>query len=466
MKTEQSERRPALLIVEDDAEIREQMKWALAEDYAVLEASDRRTALAVVRRETPRLVLLDLGLPPDTNGSSEGLATLREILQFDPTMKVVVVTGNSDRANALAAVEGGAYDFIEKPVQLEVLKVILQRAVYLSRLEQENRTLQEHAGGTGFEEILGVSPAMQGIFEMIRRVAGSEVPVLITGESGTGKELVARAIHRQSTRKAGPFIAINCGAIPETLLESELFGYEKGAFTGAHRQQKGKLEYAEQGTLFLDEVGEMSLGLQVKLLRFLQDGRVERIGGRELIEVNTRVLAATNMDLKVAVEKGLFREDLFYRLSVVEIRIPPLRERGEDVLLLAQAFVSQYRDELHSRVKGLSDGAREAIRVHPWPGNVRELQNKIKRAVIMANTTLIQPADLEIPWEGAAKPSTTLKEARARVEKELIQGALASHNWNISRAAEELGVSRQSLHVLIQKYALDKLDNLDKLDKS
>ena len=266
------------------------------------------------------------------------------------------------------------------------------------------------------------------------------------------------AIHRQSTRKAGPFVVINCGAIPENLLESELFGHEKGAFTGAHRQQKGKVEYADGGTLLLDEVGEMPLALQVKLLRFLQDGRVERIGGREQIDVNTRVLAATNVDLKTAVEKGLFREDLFYRLSVVAIQIPPLRERGEDVLLLAQVFVSQYRDELKSQVKGLSDDARHAIQAHPWPGNVRELQNKIKRAVIMANTPLIQPADLEIPWEGsAATPSTTtLKEAKAQLEKDLIHRTLIAQGWNVSRAAEELGVTRQNLHILLQKHGLDK----------
>lgn len=455
MKNEQDKTLPALLLVEDDAEIREQMKWALASEYDVLEATDRRSAMALVRREVPALVILDLGLPPAAGAATEGLAALREILQQSPTVKVIVATGNRERANALAAIEGGAYDFIEKPVQLEVLKVILQRAAYLSRLEQENRTLQKQAGATGFEEILGVSPAMQGIFEMIRRVAGSEVPVLITGESGTGKELVARAIHQQSARKAGPFIAINCSAIPETLLESELFGYEKGAFTGAHRQQKGKLEYAERGTLFLDEVGEMSLGLQVKLLRFLQDGQVERVGGRDSIVVDARVLAATNTDLKGAIEKGRFREDLFYRLNVVPITLPPLRDRGEDVVLLARVFLSRFRG-LNPRVTGLSDDAREAMRAYAWPGNVRELENRIKRAVLMADGPVIQPPGLDLPGGRDGKQPRTLKEARTRVEKELIQGALASRNWNISRAAEDLGMSRQALHDCIRKYDLEK----------
>ncbi len=446
---------PALLLVEDDAEIREQMKWAFASEYTVLEAKDRRTALALLRRETPRLVVLDLGLPPAPDAASEGLAALQEIIQFDPTTKVIVATGNSDRAVALNAIQSGAYDFIEKPVHLDVLRVILQRAAYLSRLEQENLTLQEQASADGFGELIGGSSPMQGVFAMIRRVAGSEVPVLITGESGTGKELVARAIHRQSTRKAGPFIAINCSAIPETLLESELFGHEKGAFTGAQRQQKGKLEYAEKGTLFLDEVGEMSLGLQVKLLRFLQDGRLERVGGRESIAVDARVLAATNSDLKGAIEKGRFREDLFYRLSVVPITLPPLRDRGEDVVVLARAFLSRFRP-LNPRVIGLSDDARETMRAYAWPGNVRELENRIKRAVLMADGPAVQPADLDLTGGRDVKQRRTVKEARARVEKELIQGALASHNWNISRAAEDLGLSRQSLHDCIRKYNLEK----------
>jgi len=456
MKSERNQSPPALLLVEDDAEIREQMKWALAGDYSVLEAEDRRSAMTAIRREAPRLVVLDLGLPPAPDAASEGLAALQEVIQFDPTTKVIVATGNSDRAVALNAIQSGAYDFIEKPVQLDVLRVILQRAAYLSRLEQENRTLQEQAAAGGLGELIGVGSPMQRIFEMIRRVAGSEVPVLITGESGTGKELVARAIHHQSARKARPFIAINCSAIPETLLESELFGYEKGAFTGAHRQQKGKLEYAEGGTLFLDEVGEMSLGLQVKLLRFLQDGRLERVGGRDSIAVDARVLAATNTDLKGAIEKGRFREDLFYRLSVVPITLPPLRDRGEDVVLLVRAFLSRFRG-LNPRVTGLSDNAREAVRAYAWPGNVRELENRIKRAILMATGPTIEPADLDLPDVVLEKPVRTLRGVRAQVEKELIQRALIAQEGNITKAAEKLGISRQALHDYINKYGLEPL---------
>ena len=447
---------PFLLLVEDDPNIREQMKWAMASDYTVLEARDRRAAIAILRREEPGLVLLDLGLPPDADGATEGLATLAEILQFRPMTKVIVLTGNQERGNALAAVQGGAYDFIQKPVQIDVLKVILQRAVYLYRLEMENRVLQERSSSGGFEEIIGVSGTMQRIFEVIRRVAASDVSVLITGESGTGKELVAKAIHRMSARKDGAFVAINCGAIPENLLESELFGYEKGSFTGAHKQQRGKLEYANGGTLMLDEIGEMPLGLQVKLLRFLQDGRLERVGGRESVSVDTRILAATNVDVKAAIARGVFREDLFYRLSVVQLEVPPLREREGDAVMIAQAFVLRYRQALNARVTRLSDEALEAIRAYPWPGNVRELENRIKRAVIMAKTPLVQPADLELPWEGRAKPSVTLKEARSHVEKELIQRALLSQNWNISRAAEDLGISRQTLHEIMHKYGVKK----------
>src|SRR5580765_1892021 len=295
--------RPVLLLIDDDAEIRDQMKWALAADYQLLEAPDRATALAHVREAMPRLILLDLGLPPDIDGASEGLAILREALELNPTAKVIVVTGNSDRAKAVAAIESGAYDFIEKPVQLEVLKIVLQRAAYLSNLEQENRALQEQTGQNEFEGLVGSSAPIQVVFRMIRRVGPSDVPVLITGESGTGKELVARAIHRQSARRTGPFAAINCGAIPETLLESELFGHEKGAFTGAHIQRQGRIESASGGTLFLDEIGEIPLPLQVKLLRFLQEQRIERVGGRQEILVDTRVVAATNADLKKGMQE-------------------------------------------------------------------------------------------------------------------------------------------------------------------
>ena len=458
VRAELSTEKSAVLIVEDDPDILEQMRWGLRANHLIHEAKDRRTAVALMRREVPPLVLLDLGLPPAVDDATEGLATLQEILQFAPRTKIIVATGNSDRANALAAVQSGAYDFIQKPVQLDVLKIILERAAHVYRLEQENRALQERTAGE-FNEIIGVSPPMQHIFEMIRRVSGSDVSVLITGESGTGKELVARAIHQHSSRKAGSFIVINCGAIPENLLESELFGHEKGAFTGAHRQMKGKLEYADGGTLLLDEIGEMPLALQVKLLRFLQDGKLERVGGRELISVDTRILAATNMNLKEAIERRLFREDLFYRLSVVEIAMPSLQQRGEDVVLLAQAFLLRYREVFNARVTGLSEDARASLRAYSWPGNVRELENRMKRAVLMTKAPVLQPSDLELPSNGTAKSSMTLKEATSKLEKELIERALVYQNWNICRAAEDLGISRQTLHESIRKHGLEKPRN-------
>lgn len=445
---------PTLLLVDDDPEIREQMKWALMADYQVVEAEDRRSAIAAVKREAPPLVVLDLGLPPAVDASTEGFAILQEIMQVNPAIKVVVVTGNTDRANALAAIAGGAYDFLEKPVQLDLLKTVLQRAWHVASLERENQALREDVSG-GFEELLGVSPAMQLVYDKIRRVAGSSVPVLITGETGTGKELVARAIHRQSLRKEGPFVAINCGAIPETLIESELFGHEKGSFTGAHKLQKGKVEYSDQGTLFLDEIGDLAMPMQVKLLRFLQEGKIERIGGRESMAVDARIVAATNVPLQEAMEKGRFREDLFYRLGVVELVVPPLRDRGEDTLVLARAFLARFKS-LNAKVNGLSSEACEAIRAYAWPGNVRQLENRMKRAVLMARGGQLTPEDLELkPAEQTAVPRT-LREARAQLEKGMIQQALALHNGNISRAAEDLGLSRQSFYDLLNKYGLGK----------
>ena len=445
---------PTLLLVDDDPEIRDQMKWALMSDYQVVEAEDRRSAIAAVKREMPPLVVLDLGLPPAVDASTEGFAALQEMMQIIPSTKVVVVTGNTDRANALAAIAGGAYDFLEKPVQLDLLKTVLQRAWHVASLERENQSLREDVSG-GFEELLGVSPAMQTVYDKIRRVAGASVPVLITGETGTGKELVARAIHRQSPRKDEPFVAINCGAIPETLIESELFGHEKGSFTGAHKLQKGKVEFAHQGTLFLDEIGDLVLPMQVKLLRFLQEGKIERIGGRESIEVDVRIVAATNVSLQEAMEQGRFREDLFYRLGVVEIDVPPLRERGEDALVLARAFFGRFKS-LNPKVNGLSSEGCEAIRAYGWPGNVRQLENRVKRAVLMARGGVLTPEDLELQSVEQAAVPRTLREARAQLEKGMIQQALAVHSGNISRAAEDLGLSRQTFYDLLNKYGLGK----------
>ena len=453
---------PTLLLVDDDPEIRDQMKWALASDYELLEASDRPSALAHVRQAMPQLVLLDLGLPPDTDGASEGLAILRETMQLNPMAKVIVVTGNSDRAKAIAAIESGGYDFIEKPVQLDVLKIVLQRAAYLSNLEQENRALQQQAGQNDFEGLMGNSAQMQEVFRMIRRVGPSDVPVLITGESGTGKELVARAIHRQSGRKGQAFVAINCGAIPETLLESELFGYEKGAFTGATQQRKGRIEGARGGTLFLDEIGDIPLGLQVKLLRFLQDHEIQRLGGKETIAVDARILAATNVDLQKAISEGRFREDLYYRLCVFTIAVPALNERGSDIALLSRTFLTKFAEEQKKPLKGFTPQAMQALTAHNWPGNVREVENRIKRAVVMAEGKYVTPGNLELKDPSSSEvEASTLRTSRDSRERDLVRLAMEKANGNVSRAAADLGISRPTLYQLLARYGLKKTKSED-----
>jgi two-component system NtrC family response regulator len=455
--------KPGLLIVDDQEEIRSQLRWALDDTYVVHPVGNAREALAYMKRERPPLVTLDLGLPPRPDDAVEGLALLEGLLAIDRLTKVVVLTGNNERSSALRAIQSGAFDYIQKPVHLETLRVTLSRAAYVHQLEQENRRLQQQATQDGFQGIIGTSSQMQHLFETVRRVASSDLAVLIVGESGTGKELVARAVHRESPRRDGAFIAINCGAIPENLLESELFGHEKGSFTGAHMQRKGRIESAQGGTLFLDEIGELPLSLQVKLLRFLQEQKVERVGGRESIAVDTRIVAATNMNLTEAMQLGTFRKDLFYRLSVVQIQVPPLREREEDPVFLAQALLLKYRDQLNMRVTGLSDEAREAIRAYHWPGNVRELENRLKRAVVMAHGTTLQPSDLELSMESTPTSYLTLREARSQFEKNLIRQALARTNGNVTRAAEELGISRQALHESMHKYGLDKSKGIPEL---
>jgi two-component system NtrC family response regulator len=448
---------PVLLLVDDDAEIREQMKWALASDYQVLEASDRPGALSHVRSALPSLVLLDLGLPPDVDGASEGLAILRETLQIHPATKVIVVTGNSDRVKAVAAIESGAYDFIEKPIQLDVLKVVLQRALYLAGLERDSRAFPKQTDQSVFNGLVGTSPSIQEVFRVIQRVAPSDVPVLITGESGTGKELVARAVHRQSGRNTAPFVAINCGAIPETLLESELFGYEKGAFTGASIQRKGRIESAQGGTLFLDEIGDIPLGLQVKLLRFLQEHQIQRLGGKEPISVDARILAATHIDLQKAMGEGRFREDLYYRLCVVTIAVPALKERGSDVVLLARTFLEKFADEQNKSVKGFTPEAIEALAAHRWPGNVRELENRIKRAVVMAEGRYVTSLNLELREVAApGGDAATLRASREIREKDLVRLAMEKAEGNITRAAADLGISRPTLYQLLARYGLKK----------
>jgi len=446
-----------LLIIDDDEDLRTQMKWALAQDYDVLLAEDRPSAAAAMRKEKPAVVTLDLGLPPLPAGVEEGFAVLDEILNEHGPTKVIIVTGRGEKENALRAVEKGAYDFFYKPIQLDELKVVLRRAFHLSQLEREQRALQRRLGDDTFEGMLGTCTKMQEIFTIIRKVATTDVPVLIMGESGTGKELVALAMHRLSVRQADPFIVINCGAIPENLLESELFGHEKGAFTGAHIQRKGRFEMADGGTLFLDEIGELPLTLQVKLLRFLQERIVERVGGREQIEVDTRVIAATNRDLKDAMKDGSFREDLYFRLGVILLSLPPLREREGDVILLAKAFLERYADENKKKMKGFTDQAMGAIEQYAWPGNVRELENRIKRAVIMAEGAKITPADLEMEAPHARYDGMGLKEAREALEKELLAKAIARSDGNLTKAATELGISRPTLYDLMEKFGMPKV---------
>ena len=412
--------KPRLLIIEDDESIRTQMKWALVQDYEVFLAGDRAGALEILRQEKPAVVTLDLGLPPNPAQPDEGFATLAEILAEDSLIKVIVITGQGQKDHALKAIGDGAYDFFSKPIDIEELKVVLHRASHVSQLEHENRLLQQVAGKP-FAGMLGSSPQMEEVFAVIRKVAPADVSVLINGESGTGKELVARAIHQHSNRSGMPFVVINCGAIPENLLESELFGHEKGSFTGAHMQRKGRIEMAHGGTLFLDEIGELPLGLQVKLLRFLQDQTIDRVGGRVEITVDARVLAATNQDLKLAVAEGRYREDLYFRVGVITITLPPLRDREGDLILLANAFVQRYAQESKKKITGFSQQALKAINQYDWPGNIRELENRVKRAVIMAEGPKINPQDLEMESAHSKYQGLGLKEAREAMEKELIQ---------------------------------------------
>ncbi|MFV2082824.1 MAG: PEP-CTERM-box response regulator transcription factor, partial [bacterium] len=372
--------RAKLLIVDDDDDLRTQMKWALAKEYHVLEATDGFETLAVFAEEKPPVITLDLGLPPDPDGVSEGFKSLKTILELEPHTKVIIITGQDQKENAMKAISQGAYDFLAKPVLIEDLKVIVNRALYLSHLEAEYRSLQMKVIDEPFHDMLGASPQILSMQENIRKVAPSDVPIMIYGESGTGKELAAQAIHRISSRSDKPFIVINCSAIPVNLLESELFGHEKGSFTGAHMRRKGRFELANGGTLFLDEVGELPPPLQVKLLRFLQEHVIERVGGRELIEVDARIVAATNQDLEESIKEGLFREDLYYRLGVVTISLPPLRKREGDIPLLSKAMLNRYAAENNKKVKAFTPAAMRSMKNYGWPGNIREMENRVKRA--------------------------------------------------------------------------------------
>lgn len=381
--------------------------------------------------------------------------TLAGLLDEDPFTKIIIVSGQSEKQNALTAIGQGAYDFFCKPIQIEEVSVILRRALRVHQLESEHLQLQTLRSNDSFEELVGTSPQIQQVFSIIDKIAATDAPVLILGESGTGKELVSRALHGRSRRKNGPFVAINCAAIPETLLESELFGHEKGAFTGAHTQRKGRIELSDRGTLFLDEIGDLPLPLQVKILRFLQEHTIERIGGRKEIVIDTRVIAATNTDLDQAIRDGRFREDLFYRLGVVKVQVPPLRDREGDIQLLAVSFMRKYAAENRKRILGFTQKALNALKNHRWPGNVRELENRIRRAVIMIQSSKISDQDLELETQEKFG-KTTLREARERTDRELILQVLTENNFNLAKSSADLGISRPSLYDLMEKLGIKK----------
>jgi two-component system NtrC family response regulator len=447
-----------LLIVEDDQGLQKQMRWSF-DSHETLVAGDRESALALLRRHEPPVVTLDLGLPPDPDGASEGLATLEQILALMPDTKVIVVTGNQDRANAVKAVGLGAYDFYQKPFEPEVLSLVVERAFRLHALQQENRRLRQ-AQESPTQGIITRDAAMLRVCRSVEKVAPSDATVLLVGESGTGKELLARALHQLSPRSAKRFVAINCAAIPENLLESELFGYEKGAFTGANKQTRGKIEFADGGTFFLDEVGDLPVALQAKLLRFLQERVFERIGGREEIAVDVRIVCATHQNLKKLMEEGRFREDLYYRLSEIVIDIPPLRDRPGDPALLAHAFLQKFGQQQGRRVLGFKQDALDAIEAYAWPGNVREIENYIKRAVIMAEGTQVSAADLGLAVPSAAPEPVNLREVRDEAERKAIARVLSRVDGSVADAAQLLGVSRPTLYDLINRHGLKQLGAL------
>ena len=447
---------PVLLIVEDDEGLQRQLKWAY-EGYRVVAATDRGSAIDLVRLHEPAVITLDLGLPPDPDGTTEGFATLVEILALKPDAKVIVASGHGARESALRAIALGAYDFYRKPVDIDELGLIVSRAFRLHAIEEENRRLA--TGSAEERKILGsivsASPEMLKVARTIERVAAADVSVMLLGASGTGKELLARAVHDHSPRRRGEFVAINCAAIPETLLEAELFGYERGAFTGAVKTTPGKIEQAQGGTLFLDEVGDIPLPLQVKLLRFLQERVIERIGGRAPIAVDTRIVCATHQDLDAMTAAGSFREDLYYRLAEIVVKIPSLAERAGDATLLAKAFLKRFAKEMNPQVTGFAPDALAAIDAWAWPGNVRELENRIKRAVIMADAKLITAGDLDLQAGAEDDPDVlNLKSARERADRKVIRHALARSEGNISSTARLLGISRPTLYDLLKQYDL------------
>ncbi|WP_427968455.1 PEP-CTERM-box response regulator transcription factor [Altererythrobacter sp.] len=453
-----AEKKPVLLVVEDDEGLQAQLKWAY-DDFEVVPALNRESAITALRAHEPAVVTLDLGLPPDPDGTSEGFAVLDAIMELKPDTKVIVASGHGARESALQAIERGAYDFYQKPVDIEALGLIVRRAFNLHEIELENRRLSERVGEekTVLGRLVTGAPEMAKVARTIERVADTNVSVMLLGASGTGKELLAHGLHDASNRRDGPFIAINCAAIPENLLESELFGHEKGAFTGAVKTTEGKIESADGGTLFLDEVGDIPLPLQVKLLRFLQERTIERIGGRKEIPVNTRIVCATHQDLEAMIAAGGFREDLFYRLAEIVVKIPTLAERPGDAVLLAKSFLMRFAAEMNPQVTGFAPDALAAIDAWNWPGNVRELENRVKRAVIMADGKLVSAEDLDFDAsedEDDQPCALNLKSAREQSDRRVIRHALARTEGNISSTAKLLGISRPTLYDLLKQYDL------------
>lgn len=450
------DRKPVLLVIEDDPGLQAQLKWAY-DDFEVVIAGDRESAIAALRAEAPSVVTLDLGLPPDPDGTTEGFAVLDAIMALKPDTKVIVASGHGARESALAAIGRGAYDFYQKPIDIEALGLIVRRAFNLRAIEEENRRLVASSGAdkTVLGRLITGATEMVKVARTIERVARTSVSVMLLGASGTGKELLAKGLHDASDRANGPFIAINCAAIPETLLESELFGHEKGAFTGAVKTTEGKIESANGGTLFLDEVGDIPLPLQVKLLRFLQERTIERVGGRRAIAVNTRIVCATHQDLESMIQQGGFREDLFYRLAEIVIRIPSLAERHGDPVLLAKAFLKRFAREMNPAVSGFAPDALAAIDAHDWPGNVRELENRVKRAVIMADGKLVNAENLDLAAaRNGGADVLNLKSAREAADRKVIRHALSRSEGNISSTAKLLGISRPTLYDLLKQYDL------------
>ena len=446
--------KPKLLIVEDDADLRRQLQWAFSE-YEVVVAGDRMAALSALKTERPAVITLDLGLPPDPDGTSEGFATLEAILALIPTTKVIVASGHEARESAQNAIASGAYDFYAKPIEINDLKLIIKRAFHVHTLEAENRKLAEQAASQTVEGVITAAPTMLTVLRTVEKVAASDASVMFLGASGTGKELLARAIHNKSARARQNFVAINCAAIPETLLEAELFGHERGAFTGAVKTNIGKIEMAQGGTLFLDEIGDVPHAMQVKLLRFLQERVIERIGGRKTIPIDVRVVTATHQDLSTMMQDGRFREDLYFRLAEMVIRIPTLAERPGDAVLLAKHFQRKFRAAKQGQAKGFTPAALTAIGNWPWTGNVRELENRVKRAMIMADGPLITPPDLDLedPADGEMRD---LKSVRETADRAALAEALANNDGNMSATARDLNISRPMLYHLLNSYGMSK----------